>query len=154
MEHELKASLMTLRIIWVALLGGVVFFSVVVIVMVSQSHPARVGAGRLLPIAGVIGVVGAAVVAAWGVRIVGTRCPGTGETLSPGKYGSVCIVSLAICEGATFFSLVLLFVDPQLYPGLIPPLIGVAGLVSLFPTKGPLVARGGGANPYAPVRRN
>lgn len=132
--------LVTLRIIWFAMLMGEVIFLLIVLMLIQTrpGTPADPDVTRLLLYIG-IGLVVTAVPMGYLIRSriyeMGRQTDGT---VDPARYVTGNIVLLAMCEGPAFLGLVNILLSRQIMPSLMIVIIAMAVQAINFPTGGPL----------------
>ena len=138
MPSDSQATLMTLRIIWAALLiGQIVFFLVIAFVL--WPHGRRTMDERTLKLLFYVGGVMLLTMIPIGFVLRSTMFrKGLDErgNVRPAAYTTGNIVLWAMCEGASFFGLVGAMLNNGPWPHLIVTIIAVAVQVVTFPTGG------------------
>jgi drug/metabolite transporter (DMT)-like permease len=129
--------LMVLRIIWGALLTGLlVFFGVVIVIGPSRPKPDPQLANLLLYVA--VAMLAAEAPVAFLVRSLVYRKGHTEAGVSPEAYATGNIIFWAMFEGVGFFALVAGLQNQGRGPHLVVAAIAIAMIVVNFPTGGPL----------------
>jgi hypothetical protein len=125
-------NLATARIIWAALVVGVVLFlAVVLFVVPPQSQPD--GGNVLLWVAA--GLTAVNLPLAWIVRsTIHARARGANDRVAPGVWFTGNLVHWALCEGAAFFGAVVTMLSEERFPALVVPLVALGGLLLGYPT--------------------
>jgi hypothetical protein len=146
-ERSIKQSLITVRIIWAALLVGQLFFLAIIIFVMwpSNAHTSDARTLTLLFYISVAMLVMSAPIA-WFVRGAiyrgGRVRAGTDSGVPPQAYVTGNIVFLSMFEGASFVGLVGMFLNGRSWPHLVVPLIAMAIQVLNFPTGAPMHGNG------------
>ena len=125
--------LISLRIIWFAMLLGEVVFLFVTMTILHQRQPApQPGIHKQFFIIDAV-MLAAALPLAIFLRRTIQKPTATGKA-PPQKYAVGTIVFMALCEGPAFFGLVNVVVTGILWPGLIVPIIAMGAQAMIFPT--------------------
>jgi hypothetical protein len=134
-------ALITIRIIWAAMLMGVLtFMGVVLFVIKPSGRPPDAKFTQLLFYIAV-GMLCALVPIGLLIRsMIWRRGRGADGSVSPGAYSTGLIIQLATCEGTAFFALVGTMLDGGRGPQLIVAGIAMAVMLLSFPTGRPLRA--------------
>jgi hypothetical protein len=139
-EREFRARLMTLRIIWAALLMGVMTFGVLVVLVLGPQRPPPADPSfpqLLLYIA--IAMAVASMSGGFIARmIIWNKGRNEDGVVAPGDYATGNIIFWATCEGPTFFALVGALLNGGRGPHLIVAAITLAVMILSFPTGGPM----------------
>jgi hypothetical protein len=137
-----RHSLMTLRIIWFALLMGQVIFLAIVLWLIRQPGQAAEPQVRrtLFIIAAVM--LATAIPVGYFLRMrLYERGRESDGSVSPGAYGSGNIIFYALCEGPSLFAIVGILLSREPMPFIILTLVAMAAQAVNFPTGAPLRER-------------
>ena len=134
------AALITIRIIWGAMIMGVLMFGVVVLAGVGShaSTPADPKFIQLLFYIAV-GMLCTTVPMGFALRsVIWRQGKDADGRVKPSAYNTGLIIQLAMCEGTAFFALVGTMLNGGRGPHLIVAGIAIAVMVLSFPTGRPL----------------
>jgi O-antigen ligase len=129
-------AIMTQRIIWAALILGQISFAGVTAIILQQpgNPPPRPEVLNIICFAFLleipVGLVVRQVIFARGRRKDGR--------LTPGVYGTGNIIFWAMCEGASFFSLVVVLINRSFWPTIVVAAIAIAFQASTMPMRSAL----------------
>ncbi|HZL36090.1 MAG TPA: hypothetical protein VFC78_12310 [Tepidisphaeraceae bacterium] len=133
-----RKALMTLRIIWFALMmGQLVFFAIIVVAILPTVHPAHVQ--PMLNWVSVAMLITAAPITFF-IRAMIFRRFRAEDGVRRAGYCTGNIVFWAGCETATFFGLVVAMINGSLWPTIWVVAIALLLQVLTFPTAGGLSA--------------
>ncbi len=128
LEEDAKRALLSVRVLGVALMGGIVVFAVVVAFLLTRpdyTPAAARAAGQLLPLAGFLTV--ASLFSAPFMENTIRRIPdGSSREQALSRFQTAAIVGFGVREGAALFALMVSLLTGQLNWGL-----GLAGLALL-----------------------
>jgi len=142
-EDEINQALMTQRIIWGALLMGVVATAIVMYVIASDREPAEGGSDATLFLIIVLAFMAMELPIAFVMRTVIWKKAEINGAVPPQAYMTGNIIAWALAEGAAFMAIVLAFIGGQFIPNVWPAGIALAVLLALFPTGKPMRGKGG-----------
>ena len=129
-------ALLTLRIIWAALLVGQIALLVVIlkVILPGRTQPPQINQPLTMVCYGMLATM---VPVGFVVRMMIFR-RGRDEfgAIAPGAYGTGNIVFWALCEGVSFFSLICVMQNGSLAPTIYVTAAAVALQVTAFPTGG------------------
>jgi uncharacterized integral membrane protein len=148
-----EKALATLRILWAAMVMGVVIFTVVATVA-GPLQPSSGPQDALPSLLFYISLVMMATGVAMGIFLRGQiyKRGWEGLAVKPGAYFSGTLIALALIEGPALFGGVSLMLADRIFPYIISPLLGIALMLLCFPTGKPMQPRQpdlGDNNPYA-----
>lgn len=129
-----KAALLTLRIVWGALLFGVLVFMLVVGIILANTAAKPVDA----QFATVLLVVLLALLVTelpigYFVRMQVYKRSWQGDVISPSGYSTGNIILFACCESVALFALIVVLITRSYWPAIIPAVIAMAIMVVNFP---------------------
>jgi hypothetical protein len=127
-------ALMTLRIIWFALLmGQVMFFLVLELVLLPQRQPPE-HPNKLLPLVSVVMLLSVVPVTFIVRTVILSRARGEDGAVPLPVYATGNILFWAGCEGVSMFALVVMLLNVSIWPTIVVAGIAVALQVLTFPT--------------------
>jgi len=133
---DVAGTVLTLRILWAALLmGQVVFFTAVLMVLMRGSGAPAVGAKvieMMLMICTVMLI--AALVGGYHLRMQIYKAYWQADAVTPRGYFVGNLLLLAMLEGVSMFGLVIVLLGGALLPAIGPSVVAVASQLVNFPT--------------------
>jgi len=137
------AALLTLRILWAAMLGGVVTFGVVVAFLFTKGGYRGTSSSpdleRIFLAIG-FGALVIAVPIGYFIRNQSYKRHWQGQAVTPGGYVTGNLILLAMCEGVAFFSLVATLAVGAFGWVTAPGVLAAAGMLVNFPTGRPMMS--------------
>jgi len=138
-----KARLLSLRIIWAALLLGQFFFMIVMGIIFSQPPQNQQQAPdphmiNILVAVNVIMLVTIVPVAAFVRRFMFQRVRVDG-IVPAATYATGCIIFWAACEGVSFFGLVIALMHRAFWPSIVVSAIAIGIQMITFPRKSAII---------------
>lgn len=140
-DRRKAQQLITMRIIWGALLMGPLMFLVVILILFRQGSGLNAGFNVQLFQMVCVAAVAGAVVMSYIVRKVIYGAANESGAIAMAKYSSGNIVFWALNEGAAFFALVCMLLHGQALPFLALALIPMANNLVNFPSGAPVEGR-------------
>jgi hypothetical protein len=136
-------SLAQARVVWAALVVGVVaFLALSVSYTISREGASKELADLLFWVA--VGLTGTLVPASWFARAaIHARARGEDGVLPPQAWFTGHVVQWALCEGAAFFGATATLLAVDKWPAAIPAVVGIVGLLYGYPTGSDLDGEGG-----------
>ena len=129
-----KTALLNVRIVWGALLFGVIAFMFVVIFLLAgdQQPPLEPQTSTIMFIVSLV-MLATTVPVGYFVRMQVYKRSWQGDVISPAGYTTGNIILLACCEGPAFFALILVLMNGSFWPAIIPAAIAMGIMVINFP---------------------
>jgi len=145
-------TLITIRIMWAAMLFGVVAFTCIAAVMgpIRGNIDSDPDLARLLfyiSLAMLLAGVGVGIFLRGQIFKKGWE----GDVIKPGAYFSGTLLAIAALEGPSLFGAVALMLSDQLLPAIVTPILGIVLIALCFPTGLPMRPHSpklGNDNPY------
>jgi len=135
MNDDARQKLMVTRIMWAALVAGVILFAAVALSVAPKSAAVdRSLVSLLFYIA--LGLLVVEVAFGYVFRYVTYKRHSSERGVAPGAYFTGNLVLFACAEGGAMFGVVIMFLAGDLYPGGIVTLLGLLVLAMNFPTGG------------------
>lgn len=137
-DENRRATLMVLRVVWLALLVGQLGFGAVVIFMAMRAEPtdqAHLG-GQMLAIAG--GVLIGAIGLGYFVRNQSYKKHWQEHAVTPPGFFQGNLILLAALEGSSFLTLVFVMLSGEVFPLVLPAVASLAVQCANFPTGEPM----------------
>jgi hypothetical protein len=132
-----RQALLTMRIIWGALLMGEIGFLVVVMTVLLPARREPPNVQRLFVLVSAV-FLATAVPVAFFVRAAIFNRARTDGGIAPGAYATGNIIFWAACEGVAFFGLVAVVLNGSLSPTVYFAAVAMALQISAFPSSAKL----------------
>ncbi|MBI1369301.1 MAG: hypothetical protein GC162_11695 [Planctomycetes bacterium] len=131
-----QQTLLVLRIIWGAMLMGILVFAFAAIALAMNENaakPAMDEATTNLLFYISIGLVVVLIPLAMFMRGQIHKSGWVGDVVTPSKYAAGNIIAFALCEGPAFFSLIVVLLTHSIVPQIVPGGVAVLFLILMFP---------------------
>jgi hypothetical protein len=136
-----RQALLTTRIVWAAMLAGLLVFLIVVAVMVSQNAGPAAGGGDPIGLTVFYVALAALFVAVpvgYILRSQTYKRHWQDEIVTPSGYFIGNLMLWALLEGVAFLGLVATMLHGDFFPTILPTIAGMALMVINFPTGAPM----------------
>ncbi|MEM6853380.1 MAG: hypothetical protein AAF593_03125 [Planctomycetota bacterium] len=142
-EDNTAQPLITIRIIWGAILMGLIFISAVMVVLTldqspEEATPALDSDGLPVVTIAAAGLLIAAVPAAYFLRNQIYKKHWSGDAVEPEGYVTANILFLALIEAPAVVAAIGIVVHGSVFPQVIPLVIAAGIILANFPTGGPM----------------
>ena len=151
-----RKALMTVRIIWVAMLMGQLTFAAIAVGIVTSAAGEAPGDAASVSMLFIISCAMIVTAIPVGLFVRGQvfKRHWQGDIVTPRGYAGGNIIAFASCEGPVFFSLIVCLIARSFWPYAIPAAAGLVVFLLLWPSGKPMFSpRDADAdNPYRQLR--